>query len=343
MWANNQVNTSLSGQTGTGKFVGNTSPEIVTAIEDANGNVILGLDPQASAVNYLDLLNAPTMGNVGLVAAGSDTNIGAYLGAKGTGNVFLQDGNGNSVLVTDPGAVSAANYIAVGNAASGSSPYFAARGVDSDISLSFFGAGLANLVFGSNNNASLVVAGANISQANFLVVGGGPTGYPATIASGGTDTNINVTINATGTGGVQSQGSTGGSYVPGGYIGEIISSTILSGSAVSCGATGVATDMTSIELTAGNWTIEGNVYFDISTVSGNSIGSCWISTTSATAPDNAYVTTAYGVGGYNNIGNGAATTFLSITTTTRVYISGACTYASGSPTMCGGIYATRLP
>lgn len=291
MWANNQVNTSLSGQTGTDAFVGSntptiTTPQIVTAIEDVNGNDIIGLSANASAVNYLLVNNAITGGAPGISAVGSDTDVNLTISSKRAGGIYFYGyGFAVSALTILPVA-SAANYIQIINAITGNPPEINAQGLDSDITLS---------------------------------------------------------INGKGTGGIQTLGSTAGSFVPAGYVGEIISSTILYGSAVSCGATGVATDMTSIELTAGNWTIEGNVYFDISTVSGNSLGSCWISTTSATAPDNAYITTAYGVGGYNNIGNGAATTFLSITTTTQVYISGACTYASGSPTMCGGIYATRLP
>lgn len=290
MWTNNQVNTSLSGQTGTDEFVGSntptiTTPQIVTAIEDVNGNNIIGLNATASAVNYVEFLNNISGQAATLAAVGSDTDV--YLGiySKGSGGVAI----------------------------------------------------------GSNGLATFIANGAVASQINYISANGSATTNPVSLNANGIDTDITFQINSAGTGGVVTLGSSAGSFVATGYVGEQISNVILSGSAISCAATTVAKDLTSIDVTAGNWAIVGNIYFDISTVTGNASAMSWLSTTSATAPDNSLIVSGFGVGGSNNIGNGAATLFLSVSTTTTVYISGACTYGSGSPTMCGGIYATRLP
>ncbi len=291
MWANNQVNTSLSGQTGTDAFVGSntptiTTPQIVTAIEDVNGNDIIGLSANASAVNYLLVNNAITGGAPGISAVGSDTDVNLTISSKGAGGIYFYGyGFAVSALTILPVA-SAANYIQIINAITGNPPEINAQGLDSDITLS---------------------------------------------------------INGKGTGGIQTLGSTAGSFVPAGYVGEIISSTILSASAVTCAASTVVKDLTFIDVTAGNWAINANIFFNGPGVSGNWVASSWASTTSATTPDNAFRSNGFGIGGFNNISNGSIPLFVKVTTTTRVYVSGSAIYAGTTPTMCGGIYATRLP
>lgn len=88
----NSVNTTLSGQTGTGSFVGSTSPTIVTPsmrqINDLLGNEILVLDNGgASPVNYVQIINNSTGAAPGIFAQGSDTNVNLQLVAKAAGYV----------------------------------------------------------------------------------------------------------------------------------------------------------------------------------------------------------------------------------------------------------------
>ncbi len=95
MATNNAVNTTLSGQTGTGTFVGATSPTIVTPkigqINDTNGVAIEVLQPVASAVNYITLANNVTGSYPGFTGTGSDSNVGITLNVKGTAaSVLLQ-------------------------------------------------------------------------------------------------------------------------------------------------------------------------------------------------------------------------------------------------------------
>lgn len=64
-------------------------------IYDSPGNVILGTTSAASAVNYVNVVNAGTTAAPTLSALGSDTNIDLALASKGTGNVTA---NGDPVL-----------------------------------------------------------------------------------------------------------------------------------------------------------------------------------------------------------------------------------------------------
>lgn len=68
-----------------------------------------------------------------------------------------------------------------------------------------------------------------------------------------------------------------------GNIGELIESSIPFASAVSL-ANGVAADVTSIPLTAGNWLAWGNVPFIAGATTTSTRHAAWISATSATFP-----------------------------------------------------------
>jgi hypothetical protein len=65
-----------------------TSPRIVTAINDTNGNELFKLTATASAVNELTVANAATGNAPTLSASGGDTDIDLVFSAKGTGQVM---------------------------------------------------------------------------------------------------------------------------------------------------------------------------------------------------------------------------------------------------------------
>lgn len=133
-------------------------------------------------------------------------------------------------------------------------------------------------------------------------------------------------------------GTTAADNAGAGNVGEVISSTILVGSAVSL-VSGVAKNMTSISLTAGDWDVYGNITFGI----GNLITNCaaWISLSSATGPDDALLNLASFTSGLVNGFSCIAPFFrANVSTTTTVYISGVSTF-TGSTSMCGQIYARR--
>jgi hypothetical protein len=89
MATNNAVNNSLTGQTGTGNFVGSTSPTLTTpiinSINDTNGNTILSTIPIAASVNYVSVSNASAGGQCGIYTQGTDTNINVAIIPKGVG------------------------------------------------------------------------------------------------------------------------------------------------------------------------------------------------------------------------------------------------------------------
>ena len=176
------------------------------------------------------------------------------------------------------------------------------------------------------------------SAVNYVALTNNTTGNPPVFNARGTDTNIDLNIGGKGTGAVNILGASTNSSAPSGYVGEVISSVIVSGSAVSF-TTATPRNITSISLTAGDWDVWGNVYFIGSTTNMTSVF-LWISSTSATVPDpsvynalNPIANAAVGL-------NAPALTF-QLSGTTTIYLSAEANFATGTATGCGGIYARR--
>lgn len=94
MATNNAVNSNLSGTTGSGNFVGSTSPaittpSITTSLKDTNGNTWIGQTATGSAVNYVNVTDNSTTNPPIIAASGSDTNITLQLNGKGTGGAAI--------------------------------------------------------------------------------------------------------------------------------------------------------------------------------------------------------------------------------------------------------------
>lgn len=95
MTTNNSVNSGLSGTTGTGSFVGSTTPtiatpKITTAILDTNGNNNLAFGVTASAVNYVSVTNNASGSSPVVQAMGTDTNIILNVQGQGTGSAQIR-------------------------------------------------------------------------------------------------------------------------------------------------------------------------------------------------------------------------------------------------------------
>jgi trimeric autotransporter adhesin len=135
-------------------------------------------------------------------------------------------------------------------------------------------------------------------------------------------------------------GSTSGTGVAAGFIGQIITSNVPFGSAVAL-SNSVAANVTSISLTAGNWMISGIIiYTDTNT--GFQVFSSGISSVSATlqepyvelAPESSTVGSQAGVP-VNNI-------FVSLSSSTTYYLVGSAAFISGAVTAFGQITAIRI-
>lgn len=126
-----------------------------------------------------------------------------------------------------------------------------------------------------------------------------------------------------------------------GYVGEYVSSTIASGSAVSL-TTATVANVTSISLTAGDWDVSGRVawsFMNNTTAAGASI-----SLTSATQDSANLVYTRLGSAG-NLIGIyevALPTARISVASTTTVYLVAEATFATSTNSAYGRIMARRV-
>ena len=182
---------------------------------------------------------------------------------------------------------------------------------------------------------------------------GNPAGVPmsgdCTLASSGavtcTKTNgVAFTAAATAANG-QLPGTATNDNASAGNVGEYVSSTVSSGSAVSL-SNATAANVTSISLTAGDWDVDGVVVF---AAAGSTIYSsmiAWTSTVSVTTPN------APNNGGYNLLqvtfpaGNGAALPVgrqrFSLTATTTVYLGAFGGFTVSTASAYGIIRARRI-
>lgn len=143
----------------------------------------------------------------------------------------------------------------------------------------------------------------------------------------------------------QNLGVTDGSVAAAGYIGEVISSTVAIGSAVSL-TTATAKTITSITLSPGDWMVSGNIGFIAAAGTLPTVLTASISTT-----DNTQATSPNG-GAFNQLGlsfTAASTnvlplapTRINITTQTTYYLVGTATFTVSTLTAYGSITARRF-
>lgn len=353
MTTNNPVNVNLSGQTGTANFVGSTAPTFTTSwayaatgfiIKDNNGNSQITFTTTASAVNGFNFTNSITTVAPTFSAVGSDTNIGIIHQTKGTGNHVFSGGSGVVMLTLAPIA-SGVNSFSMTSATTGNGPTLNAAGSDSNVSMTLATNGTGSIVCTSNGTTSpknLFTITPSTTPVNYLIVGSSNTGVAIPVTATGSDSNISISLNSKGTGGIDLKGYSDGSAASAGYVGELISSIVLQASAVTQASNG-ASNVTSIALTAGDWDIWGNA--SLVTAGSAPVGFfAWVSSSSATLPEFSLrsgfnsTATAISVGtGFSapmlpfNVGAGGST----------IYLSSYLANTSGAGTVCGRIYARR--
>jgi hypothetical protein len=148
-----------------------------------------------------------------------------------------------------------------------------------------------------------------------------------------------VTIPA-GTSGAAIAGVTNGSNAPAGQIGEWISAQQSTNQTMT---SGTALNVTSISLTAGDWDVDGSVYF----LSSGNVGSNYVASTSTTSA----TANAPGTPGRAQISTGATMGAVCLPTgrqrvnvsaTTTIYLVGLATFGSGTCNAQGTIQARRM-
>ena len=187
------------------------------------------------------------------------------------------------------------------------------------------------------NGNSILGLVAAISSVNFLAIANGATGNAVGMSATGADTDVIMSLAGKGTGRVQIQGTGIASSVSPGFVGEFVSSVIPVASAISLSTT-VAANVTSISLTAGDWDVWGNLFFAVGGACTANQG--WISSTSATLPDNSLITLLQGTA-LTTQGVPVPQLRFLINTTTTIYLSARALFTTSTVTASGGIYARR--
>lgn len=195
-----------------------------------------------------------------------------------------------------------------------------------------------NIVLGITSSTSAV---------NYIQAVNAATGIAPGIEALGSDTNVKIRIMGKGTSGSGIQGCTDASNATVGDVGQNLSSVITGGSAVSL-SNATAKNLTSINLTAGDWLVWGNITFLPNTsASVNTIYAWLASTNSLALPDDSVLSgNSYGTTPIVSSGGDMGVTCIpfriSVSTTTTVYINADSVFSVSTMTMCGGIYATRM-
>lgn len=188
------------------------------------------------------------------------------------------------------------------------------------------------------NGAVLASITSNASAVNYLNFKNGSTTNGPGVFAAGSDTNIILQLAGQGTGGVEVQAQQQGGNAATGYVGQLNSSVVSNGSAVSI-STVTATDLTSlVSLPSGDWDLYGNINFNFTGVTA--YARAWISLASVTEPDRSLVATISSTG-LAAAGAGIVTPFYRLTSSvaTTVYLTGQCSFSTGICSMSGGIYA----
>lgn len=154
-------------------------------------------------------------------------------------------------------------------------------------------------------------------------------------------TSMSVVTQLSTAAGVAVRGTNTNDNAAAGFVGEVISSTIASGAAVSLTST-VTANITSISLTAGDWDVSGYVQFTSAATTSITLLAGGVSITSATiATDSFRIPTAAFVPGAGNIRNTIPTTRVSLAATTTYYLVASATFTVDTLAASGSILARR--
>jgi len=298
----NQVGNALTGSTGTGAFVGDNTPTLVTPnIGAATGT---SLSVSGAIASTASTITAGT--NVFLTQAAATARLVSLTGNQtNTGQLNLQAGPGSATYggaMTLYGNAHATlpGYVNVGLSNNASTPKFT-------ITSNPFSGG--SEVFSVNNVGTTIVAGSLTTSQTAGIIG--------------TTTNNDAAALS---------------------VGQLVSSVIVAGSAVSL-TTATPANVTSISLTAGDWDVWGNVTFIPAATTNVVQARGWISSTSITEPDASLYSgiqnPAAGEVPAGNFGFGVPSQRLSLAGTTTIYMSVTQAFTVDTLTVCGGIYARR--
>jgi hypothetical protein len=305
-------------------------------------------------VNSIAEINGPLTGGR---AAGSALTLQSTTGVGTTDNIIFKGGNNGAITygVFKQNSLSEA-ALGIGTTTVGANHLVFVEGSStSPRGIAINRSTVANEGTSLNFTAGAAKAGAsNQNGGNINYLAGASTGsgtaghffyaYPGTAAAA-SDNTVTEVINARVLTGVQIRGTATNDNAPAGYVGEFISSTITSGSAVAM-TTGVATNITSIVLTPGDWDVWWNgamsfgagTNFTLATVSISLVSA----TTNFTPPFfGALPTVSGGVVWVNGTNIMIAPARFQVTSNTTVFAVGFCNFTVSTAAMYGALCARR--
>lgn len=211
MATNNAVNNSLTGQTGTGNFVGSLSPSITNLNTNAiysAGDYQIVFGNAVSPVNFLQITNGATANPVSISATGTDTNVALYLSGKGSTQVRF----GNDLLMYNTAGGN--NYTVITTTASGAktitipdlSGTAALSGAGQNVNFNVVQTAQIN----DPNNNPMAYMYAVPSAVNYMQFVNAVTGQSPSIEATGSDANIQLKLSGKGTGTVNIFGTANG-------------------------------------------------------------------------------------------------------------------------------------
>jgi hypothetical protein len=196
-----------------------------------------------------------------------------------------------------------------------------------------------NNIYDENGNE--ILSFTSVANAvNQIGVANAVSGQYAGIFSTGPATNVGLYIQSKGNLGVEIQGTTAGGNATTGYVGEYIASQILPANQISV-TSNVTFNLTSISLTAGDWDVTGNIYYNQGGAAIMSNAAAGISFVSETFNDNS-VSSQCNTTLTSDLGLPVVTQRFNVTTTTTVYLVGEASFSAGTVNASGILSARRV-
>jgi len=370
--------TTASGKTNTGfvQINGKTSGAFKLITADATAQTVtLSLAAQTVGAATLTIPDqAGTARNL-VTDTGTATLTGKTFDTAGSGNNFKVNGNlisgvtgsgANVVLATSPTLTTPSLGVATATSINGNTfttgtytlTGVTAKTLTFNNSLTLAGTDATTMTFPSTSATIARTDAGNTFTGHQTIEGVTSTGATGTgnlvFSASPTFTGTISAAAITATGAITPSqtagivGTTTNNNANAGSVGEYVSSTVVDASAVAL-ASGVAADVTSISLTAGDWDVSGLVMLDDTGMTNLSNFFGWCSTTSATLPNLDLAIRAH----FNWSGSGVPvgtpaialpTQRFSLSTTTTVYFSAFCNYTTspGNAKAFGMIRARRI-
>jgi hypothetical protein len=171
------------------------------------------------AVNFCSVTGATANNGPVISFTGNDANVGGFITTKGTSGLSVSSGAGTYRQFRIDGTTNAVNYLQVSGATTNNPPVLSAQGSDSTIALLYQAKGGQDHRFFSNggNAEQFRVIHTAGTIANYPTVTGAVSGASPSISVQGSDSSINFSLSAKGTGAVQSSspfraGTSGANY-----------------------------------------------------------------------------------------------------------------------------------